>query len=127
VAAALRPARALVVTAEEEFGIAAVEALASGRPVIALRSGGVTETVQEGVTGAFYDRADDPGSLAAVVAAFDPDGVDPAVCVAAAERFETGRFQAALRAIVAEAVLAERAPRQPQRPALTSAGLMRIR
>ncbi|HEY7077168.1 MAG TPA: glycosyltransferase [Solirubrobacteraceae bacterium] len=127
VAAALRSARALVVTAEEEFGIAAVEALASGRPVIALRSGGVTETVEEGVTGAYYDRADDPGSLAAVVAGFDPDAVDPAACVAAAQRFDTGRFQAALRAIVAEAVLAERAPRLPQRPALTGAGLMRIR
>jgi glycosyltransferase involved in cell wall biosynthesis len=127
VAAALSSSRALIVTAEEEFGIAAVEALASGRPVIALRSGGVTETVQEGVTGAFYDRADDPASLAAVVAAFDTDAVDPALCVAAAQRFDTGRFQAALRGIVAEAVLAERAPRQPQRPALTSAGLMRIR
>ena len=92
-----------------------------------MRSGGVTETVQEGVTGAFYDRADDPGSLAAVEAALGPEAVDPAVCVAAAQRFDTGRFQAALRSIVAEAVLAERAPRLPQRPALTSAGLMRIR
>jgi glycosyltransferase involved in cell wall biosynthesis len=127
VAAALSSARALVVTGAEEFGIAAVEALASGRPVIALRSGGVTETVRDGVTGTFYDVADDPGSLAAAVAAFDVDSVDPAVCVAAAQRFDSGRFQAALRAIVAEAVLAERAPRTDERPAIASAGLMRIR
>ena len=40
-----RAARALVVTATEEFGIAAVEAQAAGRPVIALREGGVRETV----------------------------------------------------------------------------------
>jgi glycosyltransferase involved in cell wall biosynthesis len=127
VAAALRSARALVVTAMEEFGIAAVEALASGRPVIALRSGGVTESVREGVTGTFYDDADDPGALAAAVVAFEPDAVDPAACVAAARRFATGRFQAALRAIVAEAVLAERPPRPEERPAPARAGLMRIR
>ena len=65
-------AQALVVTAEEEFGIAAVESLASGRPVIALRSGGVLETVREGVTGAFYEDADDPAALAAVIAGFEP-------------------------------------------------------
>ena len=41
VAELLSSARALVVTAAEEFGIAAVEALASGRPVIALGAGGV--------------------------------------------------------------------------------------
>src|SRR5205823_4033722 len=79
-------ARALVVTAAEEFGIAAVEALASGRPVIALRSGGVLESVEEGVTGAYYE-ADDPAALASTVAAFDPLKIDPAACVAAARRF----------------------------------------
>ena len=46
VADLLRTSQALIVTAEEEFGIAAVESLASGRPVIALRSGGVLETVE---------------------------------------------------------------------------------
>jgi hypothetical protein len=51
VAELLRTSRALVVTAAEEFGIAAVEALASGRPVIALGSGGVLESVVEGETG----------------------------------------------------------------------------
>ena len=68
VADLLRTAQALVVTAEEEFGIAAVESLASGRPVIALRSGGVLETVTAGRTGAFYDDGDDPRALAAAVA-----------------------------------------------------------
>src|SRR3954451_8556576 len=67
VADLLRTSQALVVTAEEEFGIAAVESLASGRPVIALRSGGVLETVTAGATGAFYDDGDDPQALAAAV------------------------------------------------------------
>jgi glycosyltransferase involved in cell wall biosynthesis len=122
VAELLRTARALVVTAAEEFGIAAVEALASGRPVIALGSGGVLESVVEGETGAYYPESS-PQSLAAVVEAFDPMGVDPAACVAAAERFGTERFQASLRGIVAEAVLAERPPRPDGRAA--AAGLLR--
>ena len=54
----LAAARALVVTATEEFGIAAVEAQAAGRPVIALADGGVRETVVEGVTGTFYASPD---------------------------------------------------------------------
>jgi glycosyltransferase involved in cell wall biosynthesis len=122
VADLLRRARALVVTAAEEFGIAAVEALASGRPVIALGSGGVLESVHEGETGAYYCSSD-PESLAAVVAGFDPLAVDPAACVAAAERFGTDRFQSALRAIVAEAVAAERPP--TERPAVVTGLLPR--
>ena len=55
VARMLASARALVVTATEEFGIAAVEAQAAGRPVIALRHGGVVETLVEGRTGVFFD------------------------------------------------------------------------
>ena len=47
-AALLASAKAFVVTATEEFGIAAVEAQAAGRPVIALREGGLRETVREG-------------------------------------------------------------------------------
>ena len=109
VADLLRRARALVVTAAEEFGIAAVEALASGRPVIALGDGGVLESVHEGETGVYYGNSD-PDSLAEVVAGFDPLAVDPAACVAASQRFGIARFQAALRAIVADAVAAERPP-----------------
>lgn len=123
VAERLRSARALVVTAAEEFGIAAVEALASGRPVIALGSGGVLESVREGETGAYY-RDSDPRSLAAVVSAFDPLAVDPAACVAAAQRFGTRRFQAELRRIAAEAVAAGGEPRPAERP-VRATGLLR--
>src|SRR4051812_42731412 len=66
----LSRARALVVTATEEFGIAAVEAQAAGRPVIALAEGGVRETVLEGETGAFYERPE-VDALAEAVAGFD--------------------------------------------------------
>jgi glycosyltransferase involved in cell wall biosynthesis len=126
VAELLRTARALVVTAAEEFGIAAVEALASGRPVIALASGGVLESVDEGRTGALY-ASREPDALAETVRAFDPLAVDPADCTAAAERFGTERFQRDLRAIVAEAVLAERPARRASLPPRQPLPLSRAR
>jgi glycosyltransferase involved in cell wall biosynthesis len=47
---------AFVLPGEEDFGIAAVEAMAAGKPVLALRRGGATETVIEGRTGLLYDE-----------------------------------------------------------------------
>ena len=122
VAEVLAGARAIVVTAVEEFGIAAVEALAAGRPVIAFGDGGVRESVQPGVTGVFYER-NDPAALAETVLGFDALGVDSAACRAAAERFSVPRFQSGLAAIVADAVSDERPPRPGERPVL-AAGLL---
>lgn len=50
-------ARAFVCASEDDFNISAVEAMAAGKPVVALRKGGVVETVQEGITGEFFDFA----------------------------------------------------------------------
>lgn len=48
-------ARAFVFPAEDDFGMTAVEAMSHGTPVIALRAGGVLESVIEGKTGEFFD------------------------------------------------------------------------
>jgi glycosyltransferase involved in cell wall biosynthesis len=48
---AYRAAQALVLPGEEDFGIAPIESLACGRPVIALDRGGARETIESGVTG----------------------------------------------------------------------------
>ncbi|HEY6760441.1 MAG TPA: glycosyltransferase [Baekduia sp.] len=110
VARLLATSRALVVTATEEFGIAAVEAQAAGRPVVALAEGGVTESVREGETGVFYD-APTPEALAEAVAAFDPLTVDPAACVANARRFSRAAFAQEIQANVDAAIEAGPSPR----------------
>jgi glycosyltransferase involved in cell wall biosynthesis len=48
-------AKALIFPGEEDFGIVPVECQASGRPVIAFRGDGALETVQENITGMFFD------------------------------------------------------------------------
>lgn len=48
--------RAFLFTGEEDFGITPLEAMASGRPVIAYRKGGALETVIENKTGIFFDN-----------------------------------------------------------------------
>ena len=88
----LQTSRALVVTAVEEFGIAAVEAQAAGRPAIAPSRGGALETVRDGVTGRLWDGG--VAELVEAVERFDVGAVDPAACVANARRFDTKVFSA---------------------------------
>ena len=49
-------ARGFIFSAEEDFGITPVEAMASGTPVICYGKGGATETVVDGKTGVFHDK-----------------------------------------------------------------------
>jgi len=98
--------RALVVTAVEEFGLAAVEAQAAGRPVIGIGAGGALETVVDGETGIFWNGG--PEQLAAAVASFDADAVDPEACVRSAERFSLEHFRARMPREVALALDGER-------------------
>ena len=48
--------RALIFPGEEDFGIVPIEAMATGRPVIAYKAGGAKETVIEGKTGVFFEK-----------------------------------------------------------------------
>jgi glycosyltransferase involved in cell wall biosynthesis len=97
----LAACRALVVPAEEDFGMAALEANASGRPVIACASGGARDTVLPGITGILFDQQSSK-ALAAALEAFEHTSFDRDVLLRHARRFETSRFQDAIHAIVAE-------------------------
>jgi glycosyltransferase involved in cell wall biosynthesis len=90
VARLLRASRALVVTAVEEFGIAAVEAQAAGRPVLSVGVGGALETVVDGVTGCLWQGG--PAELAEAVLSFEVDAIDPAECTRSAARFDRAVF-----------------------------------
>jgi glycosyltransferase involved in cell wall biosynthesis len=48
-------AQGFIFPVEDDFGIAPVEAMLAGVPVLAYRKGGALETVEEGVTGEFFD------------------------------------------------------------------------
>jgi len=123
-ASLLARSRALVVTATEEFGIAAVEAQAAGRPVIALRDGGVLETVIEGSTGTFFG-APTPESLIEAVQRFDTLAIDPDACTANANRFAASRFRQRFRALVDQTLAGEHggAPAARVRPRRRARGL----
>jgi len=122
VAELLRGARALIVTAVEEFGIAAVESQAAGRPVIARRGGGALETVVDGVTGTFF--AGGPNQLAEAVLRFDDAAVDPAACLRNAERFNSANFRRGIHAEVELAYAAAR-PEVRERRARASTRLVK--
>jgi glycosyltransferase involved in cell wall biosynthesis len=93
--------RAFVFPGLEDFGITPVEAMASGRPVIAYAGGGALDSVIEGVTGTFFHEQT-PTSLADAVRRFDASAYDPAAIRAHAERFDVRVFKAEMRTFVQE-------------------------
>lgn len=92
---------------EEDFGITVVEAMASGRPVIAYPAGGALETVVAGVTGEFFDEQTWE-SLGDTVIRFKPDQYDPVAIRQHAEQFSVETFKKRFADFVEKAVHRQR-------------------
>jgi glycosyltransferase involved in cell wall biosynthesis len=91
---------AYVVPGIEDFGIAPVEAMAAGKPVIGMRTGGVAETVLDGRTGVLFDE-ETVESLIGGIERLDTMTIDPAACRARAEEFSVAVFHARWRELFA--------------------------
>ncbi|MCE5257526.1 MAG: glycosyltransferase [Chloroflexi bacterium] len=91
--------RAFIFPGEEDFGLAPLEAMAMGRPVIAYAAGGALDTVLDKQTGAFFTEPT-PGSLAQAVTTLDTASFDPPAIQQHALQFDESVFSAGLRAIL---------------------------
>ncbi len=81
---------------DEDFGISPVEALSHGKPVLAHRSGGPLETIEDGKTGMFFEKLTVEG-LVEAVQKFDlailANSFDPACLKASVQKFEESIFK----------------------------------
>lgn len=80
---------------EEDFGMAALEAQASGRPVIAFGASGALETVRDGVTGKLF-AVQSVDALVDELRHFSPGQYDTATIRRHAEQFDESRFRAGI-------------------------------
>lgn len=101
---AAKNADAFLFPGEEDFGISPVEALSAGLPVIAYRSGGALDYIEEGKTGVFFSDQT-VLSLVEGIKRFNPTRFDPhKVALYAITNFDSKIFQQHMVKIVDDAV-----------------------
>jgi glycosyltransferase involved in cell wall biosynthesis len=85
-------ARALLVPAAEDFGMAAVEVMGAGRPVVGYAAGGLLETVVDSETGVLFDSPTASG-MAEAIERLESLALDPAVARRRALEFDVASFR----------------------------------
>ncbi len=101
--------RALVFPGIEDFGMVPVEAMASGKPVVAFSQGGARETVIDGVSGVLFHEQT-PGALTEAILRFESmeDEFDRQAIRAHATQFSEQAFKDRFRAMLADTGLISR-------------------
>lgn len=84
---------------DEDFGITPVESMGVGTPVIAFKSGGVKETIMDGVSGLFYEK-NNPDDLNSAVKKFEKMKFDAKKVKKQAEKFSAKEFDRKIKEIV---------------------------
>jgi glycosyltransferase involved in cell wall biosynthesis len=108
--------RALLFPGEEDFGLTPLEANAAGRPVIAYRAGGATETVVEGRTGVFFNQPTSD-SLAGAIEDFERRRWSQTALRRHAEGYDLGVFAARFTEFVKSVAPASCQPELAPQPA----------
>ncbi|MEZ4590344.1 MAG: glycosyltransferase [Chloroflexota bacterium] len=97
----LAKCRAFMFPGEEDFGIAPIQAMAAGRPVIAYAAGGALETVVDGITGTFFAEQT-VESIINAVEGFDTTQIDPQRIRHYAQKFDTVLFKQQILNLIEE-------------------------
>ncbi len=88
---------------EEDFGISAVEALASGLPVIAYKKGGALDIVEDGVTGVFFENQTIDGLIQAIEKS-ETIEFSYNTMVQRSKRFDKSLFETKMKKIISDYV-----------------------
>jgi glycosyltransferase involved in cell wall biosynthesis len=91
--------RALLAASYEDYGLTPIEAGVWGRPSVALRFGGFLDTIDEGVTGMYFDEPE-PKAIADALDRFEASTFDPDKIRAHVEQFTEEVFTEKLHAAV---------------------------
>ncbi|MEP7162872.1 MAG: glycosyltransferase, partial [Candidatus Moraniibacteriota bacterium] len=91
--------QAFIFPQEEDFGIVAMEAFASGRPVLAYRGGDIVEHLEEGKMGEFFDEQS-RDSVIQAVKKFQSKAYDSEYIRGQVERFDKELFKATMKNLV---------------------------
>lgn len=95
--------RAFIFPQEEDFGIVAMEAMASGKPLIAFRGGDIAEHMEEGKMGIFFERQR-PEDLMAAVRRFRDEDFDAQYIRSKVLKFDKRIFKEKIREMIGRQV-----------------------
>jgi glycosyltransferase involved in cell wall biosynthesis len=100
---ALASANAFIFAAKEDFGIAPVEAMAAGTPVIAFKDGGALDYVIPGVTGQFFSEQT-IDSLCEALTSFNSGKYTNQAIVEKAQDFSSDNFVKKMKSFIDQSI-----------------------